>query len=131
MSNEWKGENPFYLVIKREGGNAGIDLDEFGWAETYKDFMRDEGTWFLMFKNTHTPVLTSVCHEGDQGYYTARHIGKAIGDMSSEVIAYGLGKKKPDGQVVRVWFIEGTACAGDDVEEIGIRILDSRGPLPG
>lgn len=131
MSDDWKGDNPFYLVIAREGGNAGIDLDEFGWAETYKDFMRGEGTWHLMHKESHHPVLTSVCHDGDQGYYVARHIGKAIGGSSTEVIAYGIGKKTPDGQVVRVWFIEGTACAGDDVEEIGVKILNSRGPAEG
>jgi hypothetical protein len=131
MSSEWKGDNPFYLVIQREGGNAGIDLDEPGWAETYKDFFRDAGVWLLVHKATNAAVLTSVCHDGDQGYYTARHIGKAVGDMSREVVAFGIGKKKPDGQTTRLWFVEGTVCANEDVEEIAAQILESRGPIAG
>ena len=126
MSSEWKGDNPFYLIIERESGNAGIDLDEPGWVETYKDFLRGAGTWLLIHKGTNTPVLVSICHDGDQGYYTARHIGKAVGDMSSEVIAFGIGKKTPDGQTTRLWFLEGTVCANDDVAELGVKILESR-----
>ncbi len=123
MVEEWHGENPFFLIIEREGGNAGIDLDQHGWAEVYKEFIRGEGTWHLVHKATGGYVLSVICHEGDQGYYTARHVGRALGGTQHEVIAYGIGKKQADGTMVRLWNVNGTTCGGDDVEELADRVV--------
>lgn len=124
----WRGENPFYLLIQKEDDAVTIDLDEPQWATTYADSLRSEATWYLIEKAPAVVRLAVICHQGDQGYYTARHIGKAGSSGSNEVIAYGLGKKQADGQMVRLWYLEGMTCGGDDVDTLGIRLLRIKGP---
>ena len=130
VAETWGGDNPFFLIIERDGpgGNVGIDLDEHGWAETYKEAIRSEGTWVLVHKASGVPVLAVLIGPGDQGYYTARHVGKAGGGGSNEVIAFGIGKKCADGSMVRLWNINGMTCGGDDVDALGIRLLERLGP---
>jgi hypothetical protein len=64
-----------------------------------------------------------VVHEGEQPYYTARHIGFATDNGSSEITAYGLGKKLLDDTVMRIWLLpDGTICGGDDLDDIGLAL---------
>lgn len=135
MADEWKGENPFYLMIRHAQESDGvivnsiIDLDEEGWSQTYAHLMRIPGRWYLIRKETSIITLAMVVKEGEQPYYKARHIGMGsmVGEEveQSEVIAYGLGRKLVDGHVERMWhFPDGPVTViGDDVNDIGRELL--------
>jgi len=124
MAMNWQGENPFYLLISlADGTGVVIDLDKRGWATEFADYFRVKAYWGLLDKNHHFPVLQMVVNDGDQPYYTARHF--AATDSPSEVIAYGIGKKREDGHTDRLWaFREGMVCCGDDVDVLGRLLLD-------
>ncbi len=130
---EWKGENPCCLIIQGDDELPviTIDLDEPGWATTYADLMRRPGWWYLCVKeDSHIPIAIRV-DEGEQPYYTARHIGIGTGVPGpdgripvTETVAYGLGKKRRDGHVDRLWwFRNGLVVGGDDAERFGIRFI--------
>jgi hypothetical protein len=122
----WQGDTPVYLVIALEAGGVEIDLDEQGWATAFASYMRVPGLWVLFSKLTKMPLLMMNVHPDEQPYYTARHFGStgAVG----EVIAYGIGKKRTDGHVDRMWLLpNGVVCPGDDVDPIAMRMLRSRG----
>ena len=57
----------------------------------------------------------------------ARHFaraGAAEGQEQARVSAYGIGKKRRDGHVDRLWiFTTGQICAGDDVDIFGRAFL--------
>jgi len=126
---EWLGPNPFFLVIAAEEDGQMIDLDETGWAQTYADWMRRPAVWFLMDKATNAPRLSVWVHEGDQPYYTARHVGITSSAGGNEVTAYGIGKKQQDGSMVRIWLMpDGQVCGGDDVDDLGVRMVRALGP---
>lgn len=121
--------NPYYLGIVTDTEGVKIDLDETGWATTYADWMRRPAVWFLMEKATDQPVLSVWVHEGDQPYYTARHVGITGSAGGNEIVAYGIGKKTVSGDMVRVWLMpNGVVCGGDDVDELGVRMVRAMGP---
>lgn len=124
MAGEWQGDNPFFLTIQVAGiGNTVIDLDEPGWATKHAALMREPGAWLLNHKSGHQTVAIVLVHEGEQPYYTARHVGIAFGG-SGEMIAYGIGKKRLDGHVDRIWVLpNGVICAGDDVEPLVLAFM--------
>lgn len=127
----WMGTNPFYLMIALEDENVGIDLDQTGWATTFADKLRLPGQWILIHKESGHQALIVKVNEGDQGYYTARHVGIAGSAGSNEVTAYGIGKKCADGHVERLWILPGgTVCAGDDVDQLGVMMVQRMGPRP-
>jgi hypothetical protein len=130
---DWQGDNPFSLVIFPAEGIQPIviDLDERGWATRYADHMRAPGQWYLVNKQDSSIPIAIWVHPGEQPYYTARHIGIGSGVPdetgympATEIIAYGIGKKRTDGHVDRLWvFRNGLVVAGDDVEKFGIDII--------
>lgn len=128
----WVGPNPYYLMIVTHDGNdesVTIDLDQAGWAATHAEWMRRPAVWFLLPKGEDRPALTVWVHEGDQPYYTARHVGVTGSGGGNEITAYGIGKKRPDGEMVRLWVMpNGMVCGGDDVSDFGIRMVKALGP---
>lgn len=121
---------PFHLRIepdvKRDEGNLAINLDESGWMKTYAEWMRLPGHWFLVHTGSMAPVLALRVNEGDQPYFTKRHIGSVMGP-DGEIICFGIGKKSVDGTMVRLWILpNGMICGGDDVDDIGVRMLSGR-----
>lgn len=126
---EWQGPTPWYLMIHPAGPVVTIDLDEAGWATTHADLMRAPGLWVLVHKENQRPPIMLVVHDGDQPYYTARHVGVTGSAGGNEITAYGLGKKLPDGTVQRMWILpNGIVCGGDDVDDIGVRMVKALGP---
>jgi hypothetical protein len=121
----WLGDNQFFLVAEpadRSRGNVGIDLDQGGWVEQHKELMRQPGTWLLYHKASGRPIFCVILEEGDQFYYTVRHVGNLM--AGSEVQAVGVGKKHADGRTLNMWLLpNGVICGGDDVEEIASRML--------
>jgi len=124
------GSNPYYLmvILRSEGEGeeipvAQIDLDEPGWATTYARYMRDPGQWYLVRKVDNAIVATMLVWPGEQPYYVARHVGFA-GTTNAETTNYGIGKKRNDGHVDRIWVMaNGCITLGDDVEPISIDLL--------
>jgi len=138
---EWSGENPMFLLcvsrperVELGGVELGetmpqhqvIDLDEYQWATTHAEWMRRPGYWYLCRKDTKAVLLSLVVEPDDQPYYTARVFGSnKTGD--SRVKAYGIGKKFPDGSVMRLWVLEnGQVCGGDDVGTLATNLLHGR-----
>lgn len=128
--NEWLGEHPYYLVIRVAEGATVIDLDEYQWMTNHADLLRRAGTWQLMYKEVHRPLFTVVVNEGDQPYYTARHVGVAGGAGGNETIAYGIGKKGYNGEMTRLWILHeaGIICGGDDVDDLAVKLIHAKGP---
>ena len=120
----WKGDTPFFLIIEPAdgvGGNIGIDLDT-GWIEPNRENMRRPGMWLLMDKAAGRPLFVLSVEEGDQPYFTRHHVGNLM--AGTEVVAIGIGKKKVDGTMVRLWILpNGMVCGGDDVDDIASRML--------
>jgi len=128
----WTGDNPFYLLISLAAGGVAIDLDAPGWATRYADYLRVKSIWYLVRKADEGVVLAVTVNEGEQPYYTARHVGVAQlgrGDDGDplpvhEVIFFGIGKKRLDGHVDRLWVgPRGLVCGGDDPEQLGRHLL--------
>lgn len=122
----WSGETPFFLIIeledKPEAGNIGIDLDT-PWTTTYAEYLRSPGAWWLVDKRSQSPVMGLIVQAGDQPYFTKHHVGNLM--TSSELIAYGLGKKQADGEMVRIWLLpNGIICGGEDVDIIASRMVN-------
>lgn len=125
---QWQGDCPFFLIIEPANptpeGNIGIDLDQLDWSKTFAQFMRIPATWWLYYKETMTAVMVLVVHEGEQPYFSRHHIGNVI--TGATTLTYGLGKKLTDGTMVRTWLLpNGCVCGGDDVDEIGARIVNN------
>ncbi len=128
--DEWRGDNPYYLIIHHQQESDGVwvnsivDLDEFGWSTTQAHLLRLPGSWFLVDKETRCITLAIKVEDGEQPYYTARHYGKGSVvedlEMSIEIIAFGIGKKRKDGFVERLWHVKEAAmtCTGDDIHEL-------------
>lgn len=134
LDREWAGDNPFFLVVHpRDGFPIGIDLDFEGWSAYNAELMRMPGNWYLFRKADEFACLRVHVYEGEQPYYTARHVGKlGMGTGGSrEVVAFGIGKKLIDGTVMRLWVLpNGTVCGGEDVDDIGVELVVDMGPLP-
>ena len=122
------GPNPYYLMIVTAAGrHIQIDLDEPGWRKSYKAFLRAAGQWYLVRKVDGIIVLTMLVLEGEQPYYVARHVGFAgtnDAQIHAETVNYGIGKKRLDGHVDRIWVMaNGCITLGDDVEPISLDLL--------
>jgi hypothetical protein len=136
MTEGWEGDNPFFLTIVVAPTLDGppsfntIDLDHPGWIASNADIMRSPGYWALFNKQDVTrPLFVIWVTEGDQPYYSKRHVGVTGGAGGNEIAAYGIGKKCGDGSMVRLWAMpDGTVCGGDDVDIIGIRMVHMLGP---
>jgi hypothetical protein len=130
VENVWFGENPLFLIIRLASGEGiGIDLDEPGWIAKNAEYLRSPGTWTLNNKKTSFRHLSLVVLTGEQPYYVARHLGMVGSGGGNELIAYGLGKKRLDGHVDRLWLMpDGSVCAGDDAEVLGREMLEEMGP---
>lgn len=125
----WIGDIPFYLVLQFPDENVGIDLDEFQWYAKNEQYMRLPGTWILAHKRSGRPVLRVIVNDGDQPYYTARHIGILGSGGGNEITCYGIGKKRADGVTERLWVMpDGSICGGEDVEDLGVAMLYELGP---
>lgn len=129
----WLDENPFYLMIVLDDERyAEIDLGERGWLTRYSGFLRAPGSWYLVRKEGQLIVAAMLVFEGEQPYYVAKHVGFAAvsGGAGAETTAYGLGKKRLDGHVDRIWLLSnGCVTLGDDLEPLAIRLL-KQGALP-
>ena len=138
MSEGWEGDNPFFLLIavSPAGDNPGshnvIDLDHSGWIASNSDVIRSPGFWALFRKeNVSIPLFVVWVSEGEQPYYSRKHVGVTGSGGGNEIHAYGIGKKCVDGSTVRLWFMpDGSICGGDDVESLGIRMVHALGPRP-
>lgn len=121
----WLGENPYCIIISRGPDDSlMLDLDEAGWATNHAEWLRTEARWFLVRKKDMQPVLWMRVHEGEQPYYTARHTGVAGSGGSTENVSYGIGKKRADGHVDRLWILpNGAVTLGDDVDEFALELL--------
>lgn len=129
MEHSWADDNPYYLVISGDRRGTMIDLGEAGWATKYCRWLRLPGAWVLRRKSDDANVLMVWVHKGDQPYYTAHHVGITSSAGGNEIIAYGIGKKRPDGSVNRMWILpNGCICSGDDVDDIGVRMVKALGP---
>ena len=123
----WAGDNPFFLAINVGGQSLIVDLDEPGWMWEREGLMRETGEWVLVAKNDAnaalgTMVLSIRVLDGEQPYYTKRHFGSLL--AGGEIVVYGIGKKRLDGHVDRMWILpNGVICAGDDVDIIAPNIL--------
>jgi len=128
---EFKGDNPFYLMFVTSMDNATfdalvIDLDEPGWLVKHGDIFRSKGELHLVRKAPSRVVLSVYLLDGEQGYYVARHIGFATGGVGSqhETTAYGIGKKRVDGNEDNLWVLPwGQICVGKDVEYFALKGL--------
>src|SRR4051812_36580905 len=122
---DWAGDNPYYLLIVGDESNVKIDLDEFQWMTKYRDFegldwLRIKSRWYLVHKEDDGIRLAVFVDGGDQPYYTARHIGMAGAEGSNEIIAYGIGKKKANGEEHRLWLMpEGYVVGDNDCDPFG------------
>lgn len=129
-AHEWGGDSPYFLLVV---GNdtppaiTEIDVDERGWHARHADLMRAPGTWYLVDKATNVVKFGIRVYAGEQPYYTARHVGIAsavTGERRAEVIAFGIGKKRADGHVDRLWVLpNGLICAGDDVDDLAVEVI--------
>lgn len=127
--DEWQGDTPVFLVIRSDEGHIiPIDLDEPGWATTHSVWMRVPGIWELADK-TGRVRLRQIVLEGEQPYYTARHVGVAGSGGSNEITAYGIGKKLNDSSMVRLWLMpDGAVTGGDDIDQLGVAMVKIMGP---
>lgn len=125
----WIGNSPFWLKCETPSdGNVGIDVDQKGWMDEYYDLVRKPGTWFLMEKRRRRPLFVVLLEAGDELYFAKRHVGDVM--TAQEIVAYGIGKKKPDGRLERLWLLpNGVACVNDDVDPLGARMLSRYGPV--
>lgn len=131
IPEQWAGNIPVFLVIIRhlkmtwpDGREETlnepnvIDLDEKDWATTYSELMRSQATWHLVSKEDNVVHFSLFVRDGEQPYYVARHFRNT--GIEAQISAYGIGKKRLDGHVDRLWvFTDGQVCGGDDVDFFG------------
>ena len=124
----WLGPNPYYLMIVLDSGrHAEIDLDQHQWMSFFASYLRAPGQWYLVRKTDRVILATMLVHEGEQPYYVAKHVGFTSVSNSGpegETTNYGIGKKRVDGHVDRIWIMaNGCVTLGDDVEHISLTLL--------
>jgi hypothetical protein len=127
------GTTPVELEISLTNGRVvRIDLDEPGWAGTYRDELASDATWFLFWKDSSRPPFVMTVGPDDEPRYAARHIGLTGSGGSNEIVAYGIGKvNRRTGVSTMLWNLPGGAiCAGDDVDQLGVNIVRALGPRP-
>ena len=115
---------PYRLLILTKDPYTGhdIDLDEPGWATKNASLMREPATWYLVREADRSIPLSIVVHPGEQPYYTARVFASTTNP--EQIRAYGIGKKRLDGHVDRLWILpNGQICGGDDVDYFAEQLL--------
>ena len=129
----WEDENPYYLVIHPDfGAPVIIDLGKQGWIAANAGLMRAPGMWYLLRKIDNVAMFGLIVLPGEQPYYTARHVGTGLGSTQgpTEIIAYGIGKKRLDGHVERMWILpNGLIVPGDDVDPLGVQLARANAML--
>ena len=129
----WRDEHPFYLMIVLDDGRyVEQDLAEPGWIAKLGEagFMRQPGRWYLVRKAGGTIALMLLVHDGEQPYYVARHVGFTNTGGGFETTVYGIGKKRLDGHVDRLWLMSnGCVVAGDDIDPVALDLL-KKGLMP-
>lgn len=124
---EWAGQTPFFLVFERgPSDNVGIDVDTGGWIESNKELFRLPGVWLLMHKEYMRPVMSVVMGEGEQFYFVKHHVGNLM--AGAEVVVYGMGKKRADGDTVNLWFLPNGMVVGGDEGEADLLASRMLGP---
>lgn len=126
---DWDGDHPLFLLLALDEGWVAVDLDEKGWIAKLGERMREPGTWHLCRKlpDGFSILFSMAVLPGEQPYYVARHIGQVgVKDgVAQEVVCYGIGKKRVDGFVDRIWLLPNDQIVvGDNVE------LFARGMIP-
>ena len=128
----WLGSNPYYLlIVLASGRHAEVDLDQSGWLKWFREYLRAPGQWYLVRKTDRLILATMLVHEGEQPYYVAKHVGFTVvsddpNGPRGETTSYGIGKKRLDGHVDRIWIMaNGCVTLGDDVEPISLSLLRS------
>ena len=125
---EWADDNPFFLLLTADREHAFIDLGKRNWLKTNRAWLRREARWHLVQKAGQRILAVMDVLPGEQPYYVARHVGVvAMGGndgTKNETVAYGIGKKRLDGHVDRLWFMaNGAVTLGDDLEKIAVDLL--------
>ena len=124
--SKWADDNPFYLLITDPPEHCFIDLGRRNWVKTNRGWLRRPSRWHLVDKVANRILAVMQVFPGEQPYYVARHVG-VVGTGSgegAETIGYGIGKKRLDGHVDRLWFMRnGAVTLGDDLEPIAIDLL--------
>lgn len=126
----WAGGNPFYISVEPlDGINPPIQLDlDSPWMTEHADYLRIPALWQLILKSSNVTLIAMYVYDGEQPYYTARHIG-VTGGGTNEIVAYGIGKKVNNDIVNRMWVLpNGTFCSGDDVDRLGVQLVHQLGP---
>ena len=133
--DQWKGENPFYLMIRHPQLSDGkivntiVDLDEEGWKDRNAEIIGLPGKWFIVNKVDGVTPIGILVKDGEKPFYRAKHVGVGAGTIdntvTAEVIAYGLGKEFPDGHEQILWhfYPANMTVTNDDVNAIGIEVL--------
>lgn len=127
----WLGDNPFYLMFIWAPPHSNdevikVDLDQQGWLTQYGHLFREPCEFYLIKKSDDSITLSVHLNPGDQGYYTARHVGFASSSANSETTAYGIGKKRFDGNEDNLWYLPwGQVCGGNDVEFFALQGLNT------
>lgn len=121
----WSGDNPYYLIATFDDRDPEIvDLDRPGWLQDQGWIFRSEAEFHLTRKIDSIVVFSVRLLPGEQGYYTARHIGVTGSGGQAETIAYGIGKKRVDGNEDNLWVLSwGQICVGQDVEYFALKGL--------
>lgn len=119
---EFKGANPYFLLFVDVATQTLVDLDESGWMAAHGHIFRDVGDLHLVRKSDQGIVFSVHLDEGDQGYYVGRHVANT--GIAGEAIAYGIGKKRVNGNEDKLWILPwGQVCAGTDIERFAIEGL--------
>jgi hypothetical protein len=143
---EWQGDKPVFLLIREyetvvfpDGIEQTVhkshivDLDEPGWTEKNAVLMRAPGAWMLCDKaksnatGVPSPVLIIQVDEGEQPYFVTKHVVLGLlghaGPEAMESVCYGIGKKRRDGFVDRLWLLpNGSVTVGEDVYWVADRM---------
>lgn len=134
MARRWTDDNPFFLLIVEEGRakHVIIDLGKPGWSKTHARWMRRQGWWYLCRKENQQVALAMRVWRGEQPYYTKRHVGQIKtnsdgGQIKRETACHGIGKKRADGHVDRLWVLPDNiaVCGGDDVEPLAMEVVQT------
>jgi len=135
VADVWKGDNPFYLMIRHPQLSDGkivntiIDLDEEDWKDRNREIIGLPGKWFIVNKVDGVTPIAMLVKDGEIPFYRARHVGVGAGTedntVTAEVVAYGLGKELEFGHEHILWhfYPANVTVSNEDVNAIGIEVL--------
>ena len=128
MPRKWADDNPYFLlIVAADTKHLQIDLGKKGWSKTHARWMRKSGWWYLCRKDTGQVALAMIVRDGEQPYYTKRHVGQLdfARGRHRETACHGIGKKRLDSHVDRLWILPDqiTVCGGDDVEDLAMEVV--------